>query len=52
MLHNSWGQKLRQVFDSIEDPAWNGGSTDLPIRVTPVRSKPLRKITTPQDKLI
>ena len=21
MLHNSWGQKLRQVFDSIEDPA-------------------------------
>ena len=27
MLHDSWGQKLREVFDSIEDPAWNGGST-------------------------
>ena len=52
MLHDSWGQKLRQVFDSIEDPAWNGGSTQVPILATPTRSKPLKKITTPQDKLI
>lgn len=52
MLHDSWGQKLRQVFDSIEDPAWDGGGTEVPIKVTPVRSKPLKKITTPQDKLI
>ena len=52
MLHDSWGQKLRQVFDSIEDPAWGGGDTQVPIRVNPARSKPLKKITTPQDKLI
>jgi len=52
MLHNSWGEKLRQVFDSIEDPAWNGGVTDVPIRVDPTRSRPLRKITNPRDKLI
>ena len=52
MLHNSWGQKLREVFDSIEDPAWNGGSTQAPILTTIPRSKPLKKITTPQDKLI
>ncbi len=52
MLHNSWGQKLREVFDSIEDPAWNGGSTQAPILTTTARCKPLRKITTPQDKLI
>ncbi|MBO9679505.1 proteasome-type protease [Paenacidovorax monticola] len=52
MLHDSWGQKLRQVFDSIEDPAWDGGSTEVPIKVSPARSKPLKKITTPQDKLI
>ena len=52
MLHDSWGQKLRQVFDSIEDPAWNGGSTNVPILASPARSKPLKKITTPQDKLI
>ena len=24
MLHSSWGQKLREVFDSIEDPIWDG----------------------------
>ncbi|AYM96815.1 peptidase [Acidovorax sp. 1608163] len=52
MLHNSWGQKLREVFDSIEDPAWNGGSTHAPILTNTTRAKPLRKITTPQDKLI
>ena len=52
MLHDSWGQKLRQVFDSIEDPAWNGGATEVPIMVGTARSKPLKKITTPQDKLI
>ncbi len=52
MLHDSWGQKLRHVFDSIEDPAWNGGATDVPIRVDNARSKPLRKITTPRDKLV
>ena len=51
MLHNSWGQKLREVFDSIEDPAWNGGSTQAPILTNTTRAKPLRKITTPQDKL-
>ena len=52
MLHDSWGQKLREVFDSIEDPAWGGGATNVPIMVTPARSKPLKKIATPLDKLI
>ena len=52
MLHDSWGQKLRQVFDSIEDPAWGGGATTVPIMVNPARSKPLKKITNHTDKLI
>ncbi|MFN9471778.1 peptidase [Acidovorax sp.] len=52
MLHDSWGQKLRQVFDSIEDPAWGGGDTAVPIMVNPSRSKPLKKITNHLDKLI
>lgn len=52
MLHDSWGQKLREVFDSIEDPAWGGGATNVPIMVNPARSKPLKKITNHTDKLI
>ena len=52
MLHDNWGQKLREVFDSIEDPMWNGGQTNVPLLVGSARSAPLRKITTPQEKLI
>ena len=52
MLHDSWGHKLRQVFDSIEDPAWDGGTTNVPIMVNPARSKPIKKITNHLDKLI
>ena len=52
MLHNSWGQKLREVFDSIEDPMWNGEATDVPLLAQSGRSLPLKKISTPQEKLI
>ena len=52
MLHSSWGQKLREVFDSIEDPMWDGGQTNVPLMVPSNRSLPLKKITTPQEKLI
>ena len=52
MLHNNWGHKLREVFDSIEDPVWDGGATDIPLVVASARAKPLRKITSPEEKLI
>ena len=52
MVHESWGERLRQVFDSIEDPAWNGGVTEVPIRVEPHRSQHLKKITSPAEKLV
>ena len=52
MMHNNWGRKLREVFDSIEDPMWKGEQTDVPLMVEAQRHKPLRKIGTPQEKLI
>ncbi len=52
MLHNSWGQRLREVFDSIEDPQWNGTPTDIPLRVSSHRHPPLKKITTAHERLI
>jgi putative proteasome-type protease len=52
MMHNSWGQKLREVFDSIEDPMWNGEQTTVPLMMQAGRNKVLKKITTPQEKLI
>ena len=52
MLHGNWGQKLRQVFDSIEDPMWNGEQTAVPLMLLSSRSQPLKKISNPQEKLI
>ena len=52
MLHSSWGQKLRQVFDSIEDPVWDDAHTDVPIKMPATRHEPLKKISTPHEKLI
>ena len=52
MLHNSWSQKLREIFDSIEDPMWKGEQTAVPLMVQAHRHKPLKKIGTPNEKLI
>ncbi len=52
MLHDNWGKKLREVFDSIEDPMWNGGATEVPLLTPLTRNQPLRKITSPLEKLI
>jgi putative proteasome-type protease len=52
MLRSSWGDKLRQMFDSIEDPMWHGGATEVPLMVPATRNTLLKKITTPDEKLI
>jgi putative proteasome-type protease len=52
MMHNNWGHKLRQVFDSIEDPVWNGADTPNPLKMPDERHNTLKKITTPEEKLI
>ena len=52
MLHTSWGQKLREVFDSLEDPVWDDAATEHPLKMPATRHSPLRKISTPDEKLI
>ncbi|MEO7939725.1 MAG: proteasome-type protease [Burkholderiaceae bacterium] len=52
MMHNNWGSKLREVFDSIEDPMWQGEQTEIPLMVEAQRYKQLRKITNASEKLI
>jgi putative proteasome-type protease len=52
MLHNTWGQKLRDVFDSIEDPTWDDAHTDVPLLSNSPRNQPLKKITNAREKLI
>lgn len=54
MLHTGWGQKLREVFDSLEDPVWDDTHTEVPLKVagTSARNAPLKKITRPDERLI
>ena len=52
MLHTVWGQKLRDVFDSLDDPVWDDAQTDTPLKTENPRSKPLRKISRPEERLI
>ena len=52
MLHSSWGQKLREVFDSLEDPVWDDAHTETPLKVVHAQNKPLKKISRPEEKLI
>jgi putative proteasome-type protease len=51
MLRDNWGKKLREMFDSLEDPVWNGDATDIPLKKVGKHS-PLKKIATPEEKLI
>ncbi len=52
MLHTSWGQKLREAFDSLPQPVWGDAPTETPLRAESHGLKPLRKITRPEEKLI
>ncbi|MGQ0598284.1 peptidase [Aquabacterium sp.] len=50
MIRTSWGQRLRQVFDSIPDPTWHGEQPDLASNSVPSQAQamnPLSKITAP-----
>ena len=52
MIRGMWGQKLRQVFESIEDPQWKGGGTQYPLLVDSARYEPMKKITHPSERII
>ena len=52
MLRGAWGKKLREVFDSIEDPLWNGGQTTVPLKTPSARNQPLKKIHNEHERLI
>ncbi|MDI9331924.1 MAG: proteasome-type protease [Alphaproteobacteria bacterium] len=52
MLRTSWGEKLRQAFDDLADPMWQNEPTDVPLLNPGAKSRALKKIQTPDDKLI
>jgi putative proteasome-type protease len=51
MIHNTWGQRLREVFLSIDDPLGDN-EPEHPLIVASERYGAMRKIRSPSEKVI
>ena len=51
MIRGTWGEKLRQAFESIDEPEWGAGAVTAPLLV-PSRYEPMRKISHPSQKVV
>ena len=53
MIRNNWGEKMRQIFESIDDPQWDADVTaQAPLCVPSQRYETMRKITDSHEKLV
>ncbi len=52
MIHNTWGQRLREVFEGIDDPRWDGGDATHPLMVSAQRFEPMRKISNRGERIV
>jgi putative proteasome-type protease len=52
MIRNTWGQRLHEVFAGIDDPRWDGGDAEHPLMVRSARYETMRKITTPDERIV
>ncbi len=52
MVHSSWGLKVRQVFESMDDPRWDGGDATHPLIVKSDRYEAMRKIRHPGERIV
>ncbi len=54
MIHDTWGQRLREVFEGIEHPEWSGdgAAAEFPLMIESERYETMRKITHPGEKIV
>jgi putative proteasome-type protease len=52
MVRETWGDRLRQVFQDIDNPEWSEREARCPLRARSERFEPLRKITHPGEKIV
>ena len=52
MIRNTWGQRLKEVFEGIEDPRWDGGQAEHPLMTASDRFEPMRKIAHPGERIV
>ena len=51
MVRGTWGQRLHEVFDAMDNPRWDGGDSTHPLLASSERFEPLTKITGPETRL-
>ncbi len=52
MIRETWGQRLREVFEGIEDPCWDGGAAAHPLMAQSPRYEAMRKISHPGERIV
>ncbi len=52
MIRSTWGQRLHEVFEGIDDPRWDGGDAEHPLMASSARYEPMRKITHPGERIV
>jgi putative proteasome-type protease len=52
MIHETWGQRLREVFEGIDDPRWDGGDAAHPLMNASARYETMRKIGHPGERIV
>ena len=52
MVHETWGQRLREVFEAMDDPRWDGGDSTHPLVVDTGRFEPMKKIHNEREKVV
>ena len=52
MIRNTWGQRLHEVFEGIDDPRWDGGDAEHPLMVRSARFETMRKIANPDERIV
>jgi putative proteasome-type protease len=52
MVHSTWGRRVREVFESMDDPRWDGGDATHPLIVKSDRFEVMRKIRDPGERIV
>ena len=52
MIRSTWGQRLKEVFQDMEDPHWGDGPAAHPLLAASTRFEPMRKIAHPGEKIV
>jgi putative proteasome-type protease len=51
LIQNTWGERLRNAFESLEAPVWGEQHSINPLRAASRRHRAIRKITREDERI-